>query len=106
MQLTIHAIITSKRCVATRKIVAATTRLVCGICVAGQFDRAEKYFRTAIETLTQRNPNPIDGEPLFNLGLTLCYLGKDDEAFDAFYKSVWNAAWMDSGLFSACPDCC
>ena len=65
----------------------------------GQFDRAEKYFRTAIETLTQRNPNPIDGEPLFNLGLTLRYLGKDDEAFDAFYKSVWNAAWMDSGYF-------
>jgi len=65
----------------------------------GQFNRAEKYFRTAIETLTQRNPNPIDGEPLFNLGLTLRYLDKDDEAFDAFYKSVWNAAWMDSGYF-------
>jgi tetratricopeptide (TPR) repeat protein len=29
----------------------------------------------------------------------LRFLGKDDEAFDAFYKSVWNAAWMDSGYF-------
>jgi tetratricopeptide (TPR) repeat protein len=65
----------------------------------GQFQKAESYFRKAIETLTQRNPNPIDGEPLFNLGLTLRFLGKDDEAFDAFYKSVWNAAWMDSGYF-------
>jgi len=65
----------------------------------GQFVKAETYFRKAIETLTQRNPNPIDGEALFNLGLTLRFLGKDDEAFDAFYKSVWNAAWMDSGYF-------
>ena len=65
----------------------------------GKFQEAETYFRKAIETLTQRNPNPIDGEPLFNLGLTLRFQGKDDEAFDAFYKSVWNAAWMDSGYF-------
>ena len=65
----------------------------------GQFAKAETYFKTAIETLTQRNPNPIDGEPLYNLGITLSLLGKDDEAFDVFYKSVWNAAWMDSGYF-------
>jgi len=65
----------------------------------GKFHEAGTYFRKAIETLTQRNPNPIDGEPLFNLGLTLRFLGKDDDAFDAFYKSVWNAAWMDSGYF-------
>ena len=65
----------------------------------GKFSEAESYFRKAIETLTQRNPNPIDGEPLFNLGLVLRFLGKDDEAFDVLYKSVWNAAWMDSGYF-------
>jgi tetratricopeptide (TPR) repeat protein len=65
----------------------------------GKFQEAESYFRKAIETLTQRNPNPIDGESFFYLGLTLCFLGRDDEAFDAFYKSVWNAAWMDSGYF-------
>ncbi len=65
----------------------------------GQFVEAEGYFRKALETLTQRNPNPIDGEPFFNLGITLRYSGKDEEAFDAFYKSVWNAAWIDSGYF-------
>ena len=65
----------------------------------GKFAEAENYFRKAIETLSQRNPNPIDGEPLFNLGLSLVYQGRDDEAFDAFYKSVWNAAFMDSGYF-------
>jgi len=65
----------------------------------GKFQEAEAYFRKSIETLTQRNPNPIDGEPSFNLGLSLIYQGRDDEALDAFYKSVWSAVWMDSGYF-------
>ncbi|MCL6101331.1 MAG: DUF5107 domain-containing protein [Bacteroidetes bacterium] len=65
----------------------------------GRFAKAENYFREAIKTLTERNPNPIDGEPFYNLGVTLRRLGKDDEAFDAFYKSVWNSAWMDNGYF-------
>jgi tetratricopeptide (TPR) repeat protein len=65
----------------------------------GQFAKAESYFNQAIETLTERNPNPLDGESYFNLGLTLKYLGRDEEAFEKFYKSVWNAAFMDSGYF-------
>ena len=65
----------------------------------GQFAKAEQYFHTAIETLTDRNPNPIDGEAFFNLGIAQRYLGKTKEAYNAFYKSVWNAAWMDSGYF-------
>ncbi len=62
----------------------------------GQFEKAEPYFRTAIDTLTERNPNPYDGEPLFNLGCTLKYQQQYDEAYAAFYKSAWNAAWQDS----------
>ncbi len=65
----------------------------------GRFEKAEAYFRTAIATLTERNPNPLDGEPYFNLGLALCFREYDEEAYQAFYKSVWNAAWMDSGYF-------
>jgi tetratricopeptide (TPR) repeat protein len=65
----------------------------------GQFAKAEKYFRTAVQTLTECNPNPIDGEPFYNLGLALLYQEKDEEAYGAFYKSVWNAAWQDSGYF-------
>ena len=66
----------------------------------GQFEIAESYFRKAIETLTQYNPNPYDGEPFFNLGLSLKYQGRNDEAYDAFYKSVWNVAWQDAGYFN------
>lgn len=65
----------------------------------GQFSKAESYFKRAISTLTDRNPNPIEGEPFYNLGLTLCFLNREDEAYDAFYKSVWNAAFQDSGYF-------
>ncbi|HTK21964.1 MAG TPA: DUF5107 domain-containing protein [Mucilaginibacter sp.] len=62
----------------------------------GQFAKAEPYFRTAIKTITKRNPNPYDGEPYFNLGLSLKMQGKLDEAFDAFYKAAWNAAMQHS----------
>lgn len=65
----------------------------------GKFSEAESYFRKAIQTLTERNPNPIDGESFYNLGLALLHQGKSEDAFNAFYKSVWNAAWMDAGYF-------
>lgn len=67
----------------------------------GRFDIAEKYLRTALKVITKRNPNPYDGEPLFNLGVALKFQGKFDEAYDRFYKSTWNAAWQDAG-FMAC----
>jgi tetratricopeptide (TPR) repeat protein len=65
----------------------------------GSFETAEKYFRQAIATLTFRNPNPIDGEPFYNLGMALVYQDRNTEAFDAFYKSVWNSAWQENGYF-------
>lgn len=61
----------------------------------GKFEKAKTYFNTAIATLTQRNPNPYDGEPYFNLGLSLLYQQQYDEAYDMFYKSAWNAACQD-----------
>lgn len=66
----------------------------------GQFEEALKYFNTAIETLTTRNPNPHDGEPYFNKGVVLNYLGRKDEAYAAFFKSCWNAAWQAAGYFN------
>jgi tetratricopeptide (TPR) repeat protein len=65
----------------------------------GKFKEAEPYFRKAITRLTRRNPNPYDGEPFYNLGLSLKFQGRYDDAFAAFYKSVWNAAWQESGYF-------
>ena len=66
----------------------------------GQFAKSEPYFRKAIETISQRNPNPYDSEPYYNLGLCLTYLERDDEAYEAFYKATWSNAWKDAGYFS------
>ena len=63
----------------------------------GEFARAETHFRKAIERLTLRNANPYDGEPLYNLGLALRYLGREEEAYAAFYKATWNQAWQAAG---------
>ena len=59
----------------------------------GEFAEAEKHFNKAIERLTHRNANPYDGEAYYNLGLCLRHLGRDEEAYDAFYKATWNQAW-------------
>jgi tetratricopeptide (TPR) repeat protein len=59
----------------------------------GEFRLAEKFLRASIARLTMRNPNPPDGEPHYTLGLALSYLDRPDEAYQAFYKSTWNAAW-------------
>lgn len=67
----------------------------------GQFAKAEPYFRTAIKTITKRNPNPYDGEPYFNLGLSLKMQNRLEEAFDAFYKAAWNDAMQHSAYLES-----
>lgn len=66
----------------------------------GQFDQAVPYFKTAVTTVTSRNPNPYDGEAYYNLGLGLQYLGDTKGAYNAFFKATWSAAWQDAGYFS------
>lgn len=72
----------------------------------GKFTQAEAYFKKAIDTQLMRNPNPYDGEPRYNLGLCLQYQGKIKEAYDAFYKSCWNAAWQDAGYMACAQISC
>jgi len=55
----------------------------------GQFEKAEGYLKKALERLTERNPNPYNSETYYLLGLNYFYLGKDDDAYDAFYKATW-----------------
>ncbi|MEB0262050.1 DUF5107 domain-containing protein [Mucilaginibacter sp. 10I4] len=65
----------------------------------GRFEDSAGYFRKAINTLTERNPNPYDGEAYFNLGLSLWYQEKISEAYDAFFKATWNSAWQDAAYY-------
>lgn len=63
----------------------------------GRFAEAQRYFDRAIKTQTERNPNPYDGEPYYNLGWSKKMQGDVDGAYDAFFKATWNAAWQDAG---------
>lgn len=72
----------------------------------GQFAKAEPFLRKAISTLTQLNPNPYDGECYYNLGWSLKMQGRKDEAFDAFYKSIWNDAWQQASYLNLARIAC
>ena len=71
----------------------------------GRFALAEEYLRKAVKLITKRNPNPYDGEPIYNLALALKYQGlsclKLNEAYKRFWKATWNKAWADAGYFEA-----
>jgi tetratricopeptide (TPR) repeat protein len=58
-----------------------------------EFDAAAQHFATAIARLTQLNPNPRDGEPFYNLGVAERFRNRAAQAYDAFYKATWSAAW-------------
>lgn len=58
----------------------------------GELASAERHFRSAIERLTERNPNPANSEAFYYLGITLRYLGRWEEAYAALYKATWVAS--------------
>ncbi len=73
----------------------------------GEFEKAAEDFQIAIARLTALNPNPRDGEAYYNLGLAFRYQGRSKDAYDAFYKATWNAAWRAPCIFCACRmRCC
>lgn len=63
-------------------------------------------FRRAIERLTSRNPNPYDSEAYYQLAVALRGQNRLDEAFAAYYKAVWSAAWQAAGYFSLAQIAC
>ncbi|MCR5055258.1 MAG: DUF5107 domain-containing protein [Lachnospiraceae bacterium] len=65
----------------------------------GRFEKAEKYFRQALKRLTMMHPNPYDSEPYYNLGLSLFYQGKYDEAYDSFYKATWVSELQEMSFY-------
>lgn len=72
----------------------------------GQFAEAISYLKKATQTVLQRNPNPYDGEALYNLGLAYKKVGAFDLAYNVLYKSVWSGAWQAAGYYEiALLDC-
>ena len=65
----------------------------------GLFTESEKYFRKAIERLIWKNPNPYNSEPYYNLGISLLYQDKVDEAYDTFYKAAWSNEQQEMSFY-------
>lgn len=72
----------------------------------GKFDLAEPYFKKAANRLTERNPNPNDGESFYNLGLCQKMQGNIEEAYDNLYKATWNDAWQHAAFFQLARIAC
>ncbi len=65
----------------------------------GQFARAERYFKKALERLTWRNPNPYHSETYYLLGLNFLYEEKEEEADEAFFKAAWSAEQQEKAYY-------
>ena len=65
----------------------------------GLAEDSEGYFRAAVRSLTRHNPNPYDCEAYYALGLALSAQGKKQDAYDAFYKAIWDGAMQDKGFY-------
>jgi tetratricopeptide (TPR) repeat protein len=66
----------------------------------GEFSTAEALLRKAIDRLTMLNPNPADGQAFYLLGLTLRFLERHTESYDAFSKASWNAGWKAAACYA------
>ncbi len=65
----------------------------------GLFAQSEKYFRKALERMTWKNPNPYNSEAYYDLGLSLLFQERPEEAYDAFYKAAWSAEQQEMSFY-------
>src|SRR5207237_945857 len=54
----------------------------------------------------ERYTTPKDAEATYYLGLTLKAQGRQNEAYEALYKSTWSLAWRAAGYFEAAELAC
>lgn len=59
----------------------------------GRFAEALPYFEKAVKILQKRNPNPYEGEPVYNLAMCNYYLSNKATAYKWFWKASWNQGW-------------
>jgi tetratricopeptide (TPR) repeat protein len=67
--------------------------------VRGLYGESEAKLRRAVARLTKNFTRPKDGEALYYLGLAWRFQGKEKEAFDAFARASWSAAWSAASNF-------
>ena len=65
----------------------------------GDFGGAVPFFEASIRRATMMTPNPYNSEAMYNLGVCLLYLGRDDEAYDRFYKASWSNEQQEMSFY-------
>lgn len=65
----------------------------------GDYEKAEKYLRTAIARQTKDYTRPKDCEATYNLGLVLKAQGRTEEAVEMLYRAMWNYAYNSAANF-------
>lgn len=65
----------------------------------GDFNGALTYFEKANERATKYNPNPIDCQSFYGIGLCNKMLNNPKQAYKAFYKSIWDYKYKSNGYF-------
>ncbi len=65
-----------------------------------KFEEAQKHFLKALERLTDKYTTPKNGEPFYYLGVALKAQGKNDQAYDRFYKATWSLAWRAASYYA------
>jgi len=72
----------------------------------GNFKESIALFQRSIRKQEWKNPNPYYGESYFNLGLALEKTGKNEKAYDAFYKAAWSNETQSAAFYQlACLSC-
>ena len=64
----------------------------------GLYQKSEQHFETAIERATKHNPNPQDSSAYTLLGLALFHQQKYEQAYNAFYKAIWDGKQQEMGF--------
>ena len=78
---------------------AANTQM--GIFYLKKYDyqKAESYLRKAVERVTYNFTKPRFADPLYYLGLSLYYQGKNKEAYDLLNQAAWRNGWTAPSYF-------
>ncbi|HMD60882.1 MAG TPA: DUF5107 domain-containing protein, partial [Opitutaceae bacterium] len=79
---------------------AAHLNLGLGDLRAARFADAEGHFRRALARLTEKYTSPKNVEPYYYLGVALRAQGRNDDAFDAYYKAAWSQEWRAPSYYA------
>lgn len=76
----------------------ANTAMGALYCRQGRWAEAETFLRAAITRSTANYIRPKDCEAQYYLGVALRGQGKEDLAWDEFYRAIWDQAWKPAGF--------